>query len=203
MVTGGNLLTVTALNNVILARDREGNLENASLTFSKLENLLDALREKADEPIDYGMNTNLSDSESVQFTGYTKKEITYLANRYIRKRAIWVSEARSIETPLAVYLTKLRSGMTNQQLSAIFQLSQKIIKNCISKVRKELGENLVSIRLRLKKISRELIEEHMSPMVKELHCESPGCVAVILDGTYIYIQKSSNNLFHRKTWSGH
>jgi hypothetical protein len=204
LVNGGNLLTVTSLNNVILARDKEGHLEKASLTGSELENLLDALREKADEPVlDFSINTNLSDSESVQFTGYAKKEITYIANRYIRKGAIRASEARSIETALAVYLTKLRSGMTNQQLSAIFHLSQNIIKNCISKVRKELDENLVPMRLGLKNISRELIEEHMSPMVKELHCESQDCVAVILDGTYIYIQKSSNNLFQRKTWSGH
>ena len=43
---------------------------------------------------------------------------------------------------------------------------------------------------------------HNSPIVTELFLENEEQLALIADGTYCFCQKSSNNYFQRKTYSG-
>ena len=51
---------------------------------------------------------------------------------------------------------------------------------------------------------RELIDNHIRPLAKLLFDQAMEDKAIIiLDGTYIYAQKSSNNLLQHRTYSLH
>ena len=48
---------------------------------------------------------------------------------------------------------------------------------------------------------REIIDLHTRPVASELLADEPRCAILILDGTYIYFQKSAYNLLQRRTYS--
>jgi hypothetical protein len=51
-------------------------------------------------------------------------------------------------------------------------------------------------------ITREIFRAHQTTVATELFCDIDK-VAVVLDCTYVYIQKGSNNVFQRASYSGH
>ena len=48
---------------------------------------------------------------------------------------------------------------------------------------------------------RDVIDLHTRPLASELLADRPGRAILVLDGTYIYFQKSANNLLQRRTYS--
>ena len=139
--------------------------------------------------------------DTKELTGHTTEQIKELTNKYIRTTKIKSSEIRNREQAVIIYLTKLRRALTNQELAKIYNISLNNIKNCVKKVREELYENMVKQKLGLNNMSREVLASHNSPMVNALHCQTPGSVSIMADGTYIYIQKSADNEFQWKTFS--
>lgn len=139
-----------------------------------------------------------SDTDCKSMTGLTKLQIETIKDKYI---GLNNSKVRSVFTALAIYLTKLRSGISNKHLSVLFKIDIENIKKCITAVRKELSHKLVDHKLGLKNITRQMLKENMTTFTRELFTENNNNIATLWDGTYIYIQKSSNNRFQRKTWS--
>jgi hypothetical protein len=72
----------------------------------------------------------------------------------------------------------------------------------IGEARKALSDEWVSLHLGMSRITRDVLKSHMTTVAKELFCDADK-VAVVMDGTYIYIQKSTNNAFQRASYSGH
>jgi hypothetical protein len=67
--------------------------------------------------------------------------------------------------------------------------------------REALGE-WVDLNLGISRATRDLLRSHQTAETLGLFCNE-GQAAVVLDGTYTYVQKSSNNSFQRKSFSGH
>lgn len=113
--------------------------------------------------------------------------------------------SRSKRTSLAVFLTKLRTGLPITILSTIFNLSLYQIQRIIPSVREALMKNFVPRHLGLQHIShQELCLHHITPITRKLSSEDNQDQAVlILDGTYIYIQKSHDYEFQRLSYSLH
>ena len=132
------------------------------------------------------------------FTGLTKDQFDQIHTKYIIN--LKESEKRTTRQALALYLMKLRTGHSNQELIRFIDVTKRSISRIINSVRTELLNNLVKNQFSPENWSRDLIEDHMSEMVKTLHC--PGdSVATMWDGTYAYIQKSNDNAFQRNTYS--
>ena len=132
-------------------------------------------------------------------SGFNEQQIDDLANQYLSNMKC--TEIRSKELALLIYLTKLKKGQTNTQLATQFNIEKANINKCVKAVRESLFNNLVERKFGLKHTTRDVLVSHTSDFVKTLHCTTPGSVAVMADGTYIYIEKSSNNEFQRKTFS--
>jgi hypothetical protein len=93
------------------------------------------------------------------------------------------------------------TGMTNSQIASLMKITEKHVKHAVSSVREELMSTLVHTTFGLENITRDTLKMHISPMVKELHCENDEVIPVFADGTYAYIQKSNDNKFQRLTYS--
>src|SRR5256885_14360349 len=61
---------------------------------------------------------------------------------------------------------------------------------------------MVPRHLGISRMTRDILRSHMTTEAEELFCDG-GKVTVVLDGTYTYIQKSSNYAFQRSSFSGH
>lgn len=58
--------------------------------------------------------------------------------------------------------------------------------------------------LGLQHIDRQaVLDHHQTAIATELFTTNPNQLCIIMDGTYLYIQKSSNNEMQRRTYSFH
>ena len=56
----------------------------------------------------------------------------------------------------------------------------------------------------LQHIDRQtVLNHHQTAITTELFTTSPNQVCIVMDGTYLYIEKSSNNEMQRRTYSFH
>lgn len=71
-------------------------------------------------------------------------------------------------------------------------------------MRQALLKDFVPLNLGLSHVSREeVINHHTRKLAQSLFTESDDKVILVLDGTYIYIQKSNNFQFQRRSYSVH
>ena len=115
------------------------------------------------------------------------------------------SSARSIRVALAVYLTKLRQGISNSMIATIFRSShRRLVSNIIQQVRHQLKNSFVHKCLGFNHMTRDdVLTYHQTSIASKLLASQPDQVGVIIDGTHLYIQKPSNNLLQRRTYSMH
>jgi hypothetical protein len=115
------------------------------------------------------------------------------------------SKARTTSQALAIYLFWLKTGLSQDTIAAYFgnnDLKQQNISNYSKEVRTALSQSFVSINLGAKAQTRDQLCERNTPFVREfLNNHDDQKMAVIADGTYLRIEKSSNNAEQRKCYS--
>ncbi|VDI01203.1 Hypothetical predicted protein [Mytilus galloprovincialis] len=105
---------------------------------------------------------------------------------------------------ICIFLTKMRSGMSNKLMATIFNVGKDSIRRAVTTVRKNLMQTFVPKHLGFNHISREnLIENHTRPLAQTLFGNEFNPAILVIDGTYIYIQKSGQFQFQRRTFSMH
>lgn len=115
------------------------------------------------------------------------------------------SQMRSIRVALAVFLAKMRLGISNAVLASIFCLKNKrVIAQIIHDVSKALLNDFVCNNLGLGHIDRvSVLRDHQTSVSTKLMAERDDQVIIVMDGTYLFIQKSSDNKFQRRSFSMH
>ncbi|CAF2052214.1 unnamed protein product [Rotaria magnacalcarata] len=112
---------------------------------------------------------------------------------------------RSIRTAVGIYLCKLRLGISNRLLACMFQIADKrTVSRVINSARQAIVKSFVPDNLGFGHVTREdVIGRHTTTIARELMCggDSTDTAIIIIDGTYLYIQKSRNNEFQRKTFN--
>ncbi|CAF3882825.1 unnamed protein product [Rotaria magnacalcarata] len=112
---------------------------------------------------------------------------------------------RSIRTAVGIYLCKLRLGISNRLLACMFQIADKrTVSRIINSTRQAIVKSFVPDNLGFGHVTREdVIGRHTTIIARELMCggDSTDTAIIIIDGTYLYIQKSRNNEFQRKTFN--
>ncbi|XP_028165256.1 uncharacterized protein LOC114356347 [Ostrinia furnacalis] len=106
---------------------------------------------------------------------------------------------------LAAYLMKLRTGDSNERLATLLKVSRRTLEKWLHQVRDLLTEYFVPRNLGLNHINRQqLVERNLSiPQSLFGNFEGVDRPIVIFDGTYCYIEKSSNYMYQKKTYSMH
>ena len=152
--------------------------------------------------LDFDDPTSLNDDDYYNLTGITKEQFGDLSDYLCNVK---YSQSRSPRTCLALLLCKLRCGMSHKVLQTLFQMPSKMsVSRAMNTARKSLMTYFVPKYLGFQHISREdFIKDHTRPLVQEVLANGENVAAVVLDGTYIYIEKSANYSFQRHTFSGH
>ncbi|CAG2220876.1 unnamed protein product [Mytilus edulis] len=165
-------------------------------------NLLDRTRSmlKDVSKLNFDVQIAMSDDDFVNLTGLTKQQMYVVATHVTDSRN---SEVRSIRTCLAILLVKLRTGLSNTILGTLFSLKSYNIRRAVHSARESLIKNFVPSFLGFNHMSHSVFaQSHTTPTAKTLFTGNNEDTAVlILDGTYIYIQKSSYHKFQKKTYS--
>ncbi|KAL0820087.1 hypothetical protein ABMA28_006032 [Loxostege sticticalis] len=105
---------------------------------------------------------------------------------------------------LTALLCKLRTGDSNDRLSALFQIPRRTFETLMNVARESLISEFVTQHLGMGHISREQVCQKNSILAEGLFGSTDRPTAIVIaDGTYVYTQKSSNYLFQKNTYSLH
>jgi hypothetical protein len=144
----------------------------------------------------------LRESDYSNLTGLSKSQFDDLCQHL--QHLIRNTPSRSVKTTIGMFLLKLKSGMSNKLLSTIFGIGMSSLRRAISSVRQAMMRSFVPLYLGLDSVTREdVLLKHTRPLAKELLQANNNEVILVLDGTYIYIQKSNNFQFQRRSYSIH
>ncbi|XP_052078126.1 uncharacterized protein LOC127716083 [Mytilus californianus] len=134
-------------------------------------------------------------------TGLSKDQFSDLLGYMSTVRS---SGVRSVRTCLGVFLTKLRVGLSNKILGTVFGLKTSQVQRIIHAARRTLMETFVPHTLGFQHVSHgDFVTNHTTPVAKQLFTTDPRQAVIVLDGTYIFIQKSSDYHFQRMSYSMH
>lgn len=175
---------------------------NKSDIFSLISNIRDVALRNDKYRIDFDSDTGLQDSDYLSLTGISKENFNDLVS-YVK--SIRATKNRSIRTCIALLLVKLRTGMSNRLLSTLFNIGKSGVRRAVATARKELNEHFTPYNIGFNHITREeVIDKHTRPLAQELfgNMNDPSAILVV-DGTYIFIEKSNNFKFQRRSFSLH
>lgn len=108
------------------------------------------------------------------------------------------------KTMLGIYLCKLRSGEPNRRLMSVFGLPRSTIQLKIKQARDCLENEFLPLHLGFDHITRdEVIARNRILPNNIFGTQDHTRAIIILDGTYLFVQKSSNFLFQCESYSLH
>jgi len=195
------------LENGFLSKTATNDIEvksNYSILDDKtLCGLLENLRSVASRKgLDFDYPPALTDDDYYNLTRLKKDQFdSVLASISGHIRS---TSGRSPRTCLALLLTKLRTGLSLSVLSTLFALEKRRVGRAIAAARTALLSMFVPNFLGTNHISREdFITKHTRTMAKTLFAGGEDVCILVADGTYMYIEKSSNYKFQRRTFSLH
>ncbi len=115
------------------------------------------------------------------------------------------SHTRSVRVAVAIFLIKMRLALSNRVLAVLFHLNNKrIVSHIISQVRTALVKDFVPLHLGFQHIDHQAaIDQHQTVTATILHTTKPNQLCVVADSTYLFIQKSMDNQFQRRSYSTH
>jgi len=103
---------------------------------------------------------------------------------------------------IGALLMKLRLALSHETLAVLLGLSdRKTVSNALQSARAVLMTHFVPKHLGFEHISRRtLIDQRTRPLAQILLADNNNDKAIlVLDSTYIYLQKSANNKLQRKS----
>ncbi|XP_062579084.1 uncharacterized protein LOC134241007 [Saccostrea cucullata] len=188
------------------ALDNLQTIETSFLNRSTIVDLITRIRNYAIQNCTSKFTFNpsyLNNLDYITLTGIPKDQFADLHQEI--KSEIRNTPSRTSTMSLGIFLLKMRSGMSNQLMSTIFGISKSSIRRAISTVRTALMKKFVPQNVGLQHISRqEVIANHTRPLAQSLFRNVTQSQAIaVLDGTYIFIQKSNNFQFQRRTYNMH
>lgn len=104
---------------------------------------------------------------------------------------------------LAAYLVKLRTGDSDERISTLFNVPRTTLMRLMNKARNILKEDFLPRNLGINNITRAEIASRNLLIPNGIFCADNRKPIVIMDGTYLYVQKSSNYMYQKDTYSLH
>ena len=115
------------------------------------------------------------------------------------------SHVRSIRIALAGFLVKMRLGVSNRVLGLIFRLKNKrTMSRTVHEVVEALAKDFAPYNLGFQHIERDtVLRHHQTSVASQLMAGRDDQLIIMMNSTYLYLQKSSNNEFQRRSFSMH
>jgi len=147
---------------------------------------------------------HFSDYEVNALTGLSLTQVNELHTLIQPKLAV-AALPMSTMSCTAAFLMKLRLNVSQKVIGVFFgSVKQQRISEALELVRTALDERFVPRHLGCDHVSREdYIAQWGTDLCKTIFDCGDNCAVAILDGTYIYIQKSQQYTTQRRTYSAH
>lgn len=147
---------------------------------------------------DFNDRGALSDEEMHFWTGRNNEQFDSILEPSL------IQECRNPGTALGIYLTKLRTGDSNERLASLFNMTRQNLERLMNKARDCLTEEYIVFHLGMDYVTRNNIKKRNLTIPRAIYGDDENSKAIIIcDGTYIYIHKSANFLFQRQSYSLH
>jgi hypothetical protein len=156
-------------------------------------------------PFDFDHSHRLSSEDYFILTGLDRLQFDDLCS-HIPSSALRHSETRSARTAVACLMMKLRLGLSNEVLGVMFSFrNRRVVGHVIQSALSALTQYFVPSNIGFHHVSRrEVITQFTRPLAKLILTNNNSDAAIlVLDGTYVYVQKSSNYLLQRKLYCMH
>jgi len=113
------------------------------------------------------------------------------------------SHIRSVRVTVAIFLMKMRLSLSNCVLAVLFHINNKrVIGHIVAQVRSALMKDFVPFHLGFQHIDHQVaIDQHQTAIATILHTTNPHQLCAVADSTYLFIHKSMDNEFQRKSYS--
>lgn len=175
---------------------------NTSLIESdEVKRFIFALAQNTDKSLfDAVGDLSLPERQLKAFTGLGWESIEKLSRMLTSMRN---TSIRTVTQALVVFLFKMRTGNSNHIIASTMGLpNDQDISNMCASVINSFETDILPIKFGVDANSRDfLITEHTSGVAQHLH-NIGDRLALICDGTYLRHEKSTNNEYQRKSYSG-
>lgn len=104
---------------------------------------------------------------------------------------------------LFMYLMRLRTGQTYEEIAIHFAVSPSTVQRRLDLVRNILNRVIVPRFLNYEMDREELLGNKSATSKILFDGGRSNCAHLILDGTYIYLEKSSNHRFQKESYNSH
>lgn len=150
--------------------------------------------------IDFDDLDDLDDGIVHFWTGLNKDQFNNLFNEVTP-----FSNIKKGRTALGVYLMKLRTGDSNDRIATMLKIPRSSLEVLMGQARDILTEFFVPHHLGFHHLNRQQVLNKSLLIPKGLfgNFEGQERPLAIFDGTYTYVQKSSNYSYKKKTYSLH
>ena len=177
---------------------------NRTGVLKLIEGLANSAKINKHRRLDFDDNNNLDNNDYCNLTGLTMSQFDDLCAN-IKIGSIRETKLRSVRTCIGMLLMKLKTGMSNNVLATLFSVSKTALRRAINSARTALARDFVPYNLGFQHVTREeIINNHTRPIAQTLFgVEGNPPAIVVIDGTYIFIQKSTQFAFQRRTFSQH
>ncbi|XP_062608957.1 uncharacterized protein LOC134270728 [Saccostrea cucullata] len=190
--------TLAALQELQSSKDFE------FFSHTDILDLLNNLRQRmksTSSHLNFDVSSPLTEENYKDLTGLTKENFSDMVQHLSTVRN---TGNRSVRTCLGIFLMKLRVGLANKILATIFGLKTTHVQRIIHAVRRTLMETFVPHTVGFQHINHDdMATSHTTPIAQKLFTTQPGQAVVVLDGTYVFIQKSQDYRFQRMSFSMH
>jgi hypothetical protein len=149
--------------------------------------------------LDFENIHGIEDNELHFWTGVTKNQF----NSILRLTPSLNNRSDIPATVLGIYLTKIRTGSPDERLATLFNMSRRTLERKLKMARQCLTDDFVLHYLGLDHMTREEVVARNVSIPAHIFGGDHDTAILVVDGTYLYVQKSSNFLFQRITYSLH
>lgn len=176
---------------------------NRTAILSLLQHMRVLCQRNEQTHLDFDDLQTLTDSDCLSLLGLSMDNFQTLCD--CLKDHVKQTPSRSLRKSTAIFLCKLKSGLSNQILSTLFRTSKSSLRRAISAVRNAMMTCFVPYNLGFEHITREdVINDHTRHLAQTLFGDIDKSQAIlVLDGTYIYTAKSNNFRYQRRSYSIH
>ncbi|OXA38533.1 hypothetical protein Fcan01_26735 [Folsomia candida] len=153
--------------------------------------------------MDFSKDSRLTNSDYEMLLGVSMDNFDVLLAHC--QGSVRNSANRSVRNSLAIFLMKLRLNLSQRVIAFLFGiLHQSTISETISSVLKSLLASFAPLYTGYgHKTRQELFDQHMRPFFTSILGVPPESLILILDGTYLFVEKSSSFHLQRRSFSNH
>lgn len=170
------------------------------IEVEEVTKLMDSLSVSCDRELtDQISDFTLSEERLLAFTGLNWEQLLELREMMTSMRS---SEKRNVTQAIVVFLFRLRTGNSNKIIASVLGLERpQQVSDFSESVLKAFEQDVLPTRFGIQSAKRNVLIENTAPITRELY-DINNELALVCDGTYLRHQKSTNNEYQRKSYSG-